>query len=277
MRCTVTATNVHAADGSTALATLLRNRHERRARHPHAGAWRARGGRAIRRAATTPRSCADRAGPGVHRVAGLDAGADDYLASSSRSRNCDLGCARCCGAAARAPTCSSSPVSSSMSQHTSKSPRSTLPLTKTESRCSNVPAPPAAFPPRYSNRVVYFALNLTRCVYVSYLRRKRGIRIPPPTDRRGQRRWAGIPRYLPYIYTALPRHARPCPSRLGLAIVRRSPTCTAAPSSQFRCAGVNPHQRPRSSLSARRSPLHCTDALCCTLAGPPRLPPGRRK
>src|ERR1700754_3523110 len=127
-----------AADGATALAMLLRLRHDAVVLDvlmPEPGGLDVC--RAIRaRGDDTPILMLTARDLVSDRVAGLDAGADDYLAkpfaleelrarrrepwfppgrpggtpapptpwpSRSRSRSCGRGCARCCGAAARAP------------------------------------------------------------------------------------------------------------------------------------------------------------------------------
>ncbi len=158
------------------------------------------------------------------RVAGLDAGADDYLASRSRSRNCGRGCARCCGAAARAPTCSGSPVSSSMSRHTRQvAAVNGCRLPRPNSRCSNCSCATRAgcFPgPRYSNRCggMTSARNRTRCGSMSAICAGRwGIRIRQPT---GWSRSATMGREFPRLTcrtftTALPVGHGAGPARLG--------------------------------------------------------------
>jgi len=99
-----------AADGATALAALLRNRHEAVVLDvlmPEPGGLEVC--RAIRaRGDDTPILMLTARDLVSDRVAGLDAGADNY----------GRGCARCCGAAARAPTCFGSPTSNSTSRHT---------------------------------------------------------------------------------------------------------------------------------------------------------------
>jgi CheY-like chemotaxis protein len=109
-----------AGDGATALAALLRNRHDAVVLDvlmPEPGGLEVC--RVIRaRGDDTPILMLTARDLVSDRVAGLDAAPTTTWPSRSRSRNCGRGCAHCCGAAARAPACSGSPASSSMSQPT---------------------------------------------------------------------------------------------------------------------------------------------------------------
>jgi DNA-binding response OmpR family regulator len=109
-----------ADDGAAALATLLRLRHDAVVLDvlmPEPGGLEVC--RVIRaRGDDTPILMLTARDLVSDRVAGLDAGADDYLAKPFALEDCGRGCARCCGAAVRAPACSGSPTWSSMSRPT---------------------------------------------------------------------------------------------------------------------------------------------------------------
>ena len=175
MRCTVTATSVHAADGTTALATLLRNRHDAVVLDvlmPEPGGLEVC--RAIRaRGDDTPILMLTARDLISDRVAGLDAGADDYLAKpfaleELRARLRAL--QRRSGAGAGLLRFAGIDLDVAAHQATRRGMR--LPLTKTEFALLELflRNPAGCFPgPRYSNRCggTTSAQNRTLCGSIS--------------------------------------------------------------------------------------------------------------